>query len=129
MNLSGSAIKFPFSVGQTGTVSTLDRSEDLIAQAIADIIETRRGERVMLPDYGIDDFVFETQDAGFAARLAYHLETQIRRYVPLVKSVRVETSTDVEGRAIVEIRYAEVGSVQAPRNMVYPIWRLRDVVT
>lgn len=127
MNLTGSTIDFPFRVDARGTMVTTDRRDDQIAQAIADIIETRRGERVMLPDYGIEDFVFEVQGPSFAARLAFHLEEQIRKYVPLVNSVDVVPATDDEGRPTVELEYTEVGQINAPRNMVYPVWRLIDV--
>jgi phage baseplate assembly protein W len=126
MNLQGSAIDFPFRTDARGTCRTTADRREIVAQAIADLIETRRGERVMLPDYGIDDFVFAVQDATFAVRLADHLETQIRRYVPLVKSVTVEAATDEHQRAIVNIRYTEVGEVNAPQNLVYPVWRLQE---
>ena len=126
MNLHGSTISFPFAVDARGTFVTSDRREDIISQAIADIIETRRGERVMLPDYGIPDFAFAVQNFSFAARLAYLLEQQVKRYVPLVRSVKVAAATDEDGRATVEVRYTEVGSVNAPRNLVFPVWRLAD---
>lgn len=127
MNLAGSTISFPFRVDQRGGVVTSDDRSGIIAEAIADVIETRRGERVMMPDYGIDDFVFAVQDATFAVRLADQLETQIRRYVPLVKSIVVKAATDEQHRAVADIRYVEVGSVNAPKNLVYPVWRLREV--
>lgn len=127
MNLAGSAISFPFRVDQRGGIVTSDDRSTIVAEAIADVIETRRGERVMMPDYGIDDFVFAVQDATFAVRLADQLETQIRRYVPLVKSIVVKAATDEQHRAVADIRYVEVGSVNAPKNLVYPVWRLREV--
>jgi uncharacterized protein len=127
MNLTGSAISFPFRVDQRGGVVTTEDRSTIVAEAIADVIETRRGERVMMPDYGIDDFVFAVQDATFAVRLADQLETQITRYVPLVRSVKVVATTDENGRAVADIRYVELGSINAPKNLVYPIWRLQDV--
>ncbi|MCC6452922.1 MAG: phage baseplate protein, partial [Acidobacteria bacterium] len=66
MNVSGSTVDFPIRVDARGTIVTTARREDVIEQAIGDIIETRRGERVMLPDYGIDDYVFASVDAAFA---------------------------------------------------------------
>jgi len=128
MNLHGSTISFPFRTDARGTlVTTADRYE-VISQAITDIIETRRGERVMMPDYGIPDFAFAVQNFSFAARLAFLLDQQIKRYVPLVKSVRVKSAKDEEGRATLELSYVGVGSVNAPKNLVYPIWRLSDAV-
>lgn len=123
MNLQGSVVDFPFRVDARGTIVTTARRSEVIAQAISDILETRRGERVMLPDYGIDDFIFAVQDFSFAHRLAAHLEDQIRAYVPLVRSVRVTAATDESGRAIANVNYTEVGSVNAPRNLVFPVWK------
>lgn len=124
MNIHGSKIDFPFRVGITGTlVTTADRSEQIV-QAIADVIETRTLERAMMPDYGLKDFIFAVQNSAFAQRLAYHLEMQIRKYVPLVKNVQIKAATDEDGRAIVNIKYEEVGTFSSPKNLVYPVWRL-----
>lgn len=128
MNLQGSVISWPFRVDARGTIVTADNRSEIISQAIADIVETRRGERVMMPDYGIADFVFEVQNFSFAHRLAAHLEEQILRYVPLVRSVSVSAGTDEDGRATVEVRYREVGSVSAPKNLVFPIWQYQGGV-
>ena len=124
MNIHGSTISFPFVADVRGSVATTANRADQIAQAIADVLETRKGERVMLPDYGLNDWIFAVQDFGFAARLAYELETQILRYVPLVKSVSVQSATDDQGRATVSIRYFEVGEINAPKNLVFPVWQL-----
>lgn len=123
MNIHGSTIRFPFAADVRGSVATTAHRSEQISQAIADILETRQGERVMLPDYGIADFVFSVMDFGFAARLAYELETQILRYVPLVKSVKVQSATDEDGRAVVSISYTEVGEINAPKNLVFPVWQ------
>ncbi len=125
MNPSGSTINFPFSADVRGEFQTTSDRAEIIAQAIQDVLETRQGERVMLPDYGIADFVFSVQDFSFGARLAYHLEEQIRKYVPLVKNVVVKPATDDEGRAIVELQYTDVNEIETPRSLVFPVWRLR----
>ncbi len=123
MNIHGSTLSFPFRADVRGSVVTTKQRGEQIALAIADVLETRQGERVMLPDYGIPDFVFAVQDFGFAARLSYQLELQILRYVPLVKSVSVQSATDDDGRAVVNIRYYEVGEINAPKNLVFPVWQ------
>lgn len=122
MNLDGSNLSFPISPDVRGTVKVITDRSGIISQAIADVLETRRGERVMLPDYGIPDFVFAVQDLGFAARLAYHLEEQIKKYVPLVASVTISAATD-EGRAAISLTYTEVGEIASPKNLVFPIWK------
>ena len=126
MNLAGSKIDFPFRPDIRGEFATTANRSDIVAQAIQDILETRRFERVLMPDYGIDDFVFAVQDLSFAARLAYHLEEQIIKYVPLVADMRIKVANDDEGRAIIEIEYLEVGEVNAPRNLVFPVWKYQE---
>lgn len=123
MNLHGTTINFPFRPDVRGTMATTATRSEVIAQAIADVVETRQGERVMLPDYGIPDFVFAVQDIGFAARIAYHIEQQIIKYVPLVKSLAVKTETDELGRAVVAVQYTEVSEINAPKNLVFPVWQ------
>jgi len=109
----------------------------MIRESIAAIIETRKGERVMLPDYGIADYVFSVVDGGFAARLGYEVKIQIERYEPLVASVQVQAGTQAEdgqfiSRLVVDeqrvallVTYTARGS-NMPRNLVYPLWRLSD---
>jgi phage baseplate assembly protein W len=107
----------------------------MVAQSIASIVETRQGERVMVPDYGIPDFVFDVMDAGFGARVAYFLERQIRRYEPLVDRVSIRAGvlkddkfvpgfTADQQLAAIEIQFTVRGSNTA-RNLVYPTWELR----
>ncbi len=123
MDLAGQNLNFPIRVDSRGSIVTTKTRSQVVAEAIMDVLETRQGERVMMPDYGIPDFVFEVMDVGFTARLAYFLEQQITRYVPLVSGITLESSADESGRAIVNLRYMEVGAVNAPRNLVYPVWR------
>jgi phage baseplate assembly protein W len=123
MNPNGKTISFPLRVDQRGTTATVSGREDIIAQAIADVVETRQGERVMMPDYGIPDFVFAVQDFSFAPRLAFHIEEQVLKYVSLVKSLKVKAETDEDGRAIVAVQYTTVGEINAPKNLVFPVWK------
>lgn len=123
MNLHGSTISFPFRPDVRGTTATVGDRSKIIEEAIADLLETRQGERVMMPDYGIPDFVFSVQDFSFAARMAYHLELQISRYIPLVASVETKAETDEEGRAVVSVSYTEVNEINAPKNLVFPVWQ------
>jgi phage baseplate assembly protein W len=131
-NLHGSCIDFPFRVDPlTGGLATIGDKTTIIRHAIEDILETRKFERVMLPDYGMPDFVFDVVDAGFAARVAYHLKDQIEKYCPLVESVSARANVDDAGRTIVSVSYRERGSsenppaliFEAPRNLAFPVWR------
>jgi phage baseplate assembly protein W len=131
----GSCLRHPVQPDRRGTLGTSSDRSGIIEQSIAAIVETRQGERVMAPDYGIPDFVFAVVDAGFAARLAYFIERQVKRYEPLVETIRVRAGSLVgdkfsagfagdEQRAAVSIEFTERGS-NRPTNLVWPTWKLR----
>lgn len=139
MNIEGSWLKHPFQPDRRGTLATLSGRARMIEQSIASILQTRQGERVMLPDYGLPDFVFEVVDAGFAARLAYFIERQVKRYEPLVVNVRARVG-ELDGgafspgliedqqRAVISVEFTERGS-NIPRNLIFPVWELLPTAT
>jgi phage baseplate assembly protein W len=116
-----------------GTLATISSREAIVAESIRSIIETRQGERVMVPDYGIPDLVFSVAGFGFGARLGYFVERAIRNYEPLVRRVKVtagEMADDGEflaglsqGRVALSVTYTLAGS-NVPRNLVFPVWQL-----
>ena len=135
MSIHGSWLTHPIQFDQRGSLQTTADRMQMVAQSIASIVETRQGERVMVPDYGIPDFVFDVMDAGFSARIAYFLERQIRRYEPLVNRLTVRVGllngdkfasgfTADEQLAAIQIEFTVRGS-NTPRNLVYPTWKLR----
>jgi phage baseplate assembly protein W len=136
VSIQGATLSHPVRPDQRGSLAVVSKRPSIIEESIRAIIETRQGERVMLPDYGIPDFVFDVMDAGFTARVAYFVEQQIRRYEPLIDSVRTTIGfmTDdetfipgfVENQQIAAfaIEYTERGS-NTPRNLVFPTWQLR----
>jgi phage baseplate assembly protein W len=107
----------------TGNLATTSDKTTIIRQAIEDILETRKFSRVMLPDYGISDFIFSVVDAGFAARIAFELKDQIEKYCPLVESVSSRADVDDAGRAIVFVTYTERNGFEAPKNLFFPVWK------
>lgn len=149
MTIQGSWLKHPTQPDQRGMLAVTSNRSEIIAQSISAIIETRQGERVMMPDYGIPDFVFSVMDAGFTARLGYFIVRQVQRYEPLVDKIRVKPGSIKEGVvynpqlfstgggafipglvedlgiAAVQIEFTERGS-NTPHNLVYPTWRLRQ---
>jgi phage baseplate assembly protein W len=135
MTLHGSCLSHPIQADQRGTLAVVSTRAEIIAQSVAAIIETRQGERVMVPDYGIPDFVFSVMDAGFTARLGYFIERQVKRYEPLVDRIRVKLGSLKDGEvfvpgfiedlgiAAVQVEFTERGS-NTQHNLVYPTWRL-----
>ena len=132
MTIQGSCLSHPFRADVRGTLATIATREEIVAESIKSIIETRQGERVMVPDYGIPDFVFSVADFAFAARLGYFVERQIKNYEPLVNQVKIQPGelTDsgfvaglAQGRVALSVTYTVRGS-NVPLNLVYPVWQL-----
>ena len=135
MSIQGSCLSHPIRPDLRGMLAAVSDRSEMVADSIKAIIETRVGERVMLPDYGLPDFVFEVMDAGFVARLAYFITRQVRRYEPLVDRISLRGGALNEGqfvpghtpdrqRAAIQIEYTVRGS-NTPRNLVFPTWALR----
>jgi len=135
MNLQGSWLLHPIQPDQRGTTATTADRAKMVAQSIASFLMTRQGERVMLPDYGLRDFVFSVMDAGFATRLAFDV-ARVRNYEPLIDKLRVRVGVlldDVfrpgffadQQRAAVSVEYTVRGS-NTPHNLVYPTWELQN---
>jgi phage baseplate assembly protein W len=135
MSIQGSTLSHPVRADHRGTLATINRRNEIIRESIIAIIETRQGERVMLPDYGIPDFVFDVMDAGFTARMAYFVEQQIQKYEPLVDQVRaivgylgddrfIRGYVENQQIAAFQIEYVERGT-NTPDNLVFPTWQLR----
>jgi phage baseplate assembly protein W len=134
MNILGSTINFPFRADKRGTLAVSSIDDEIITQAIFDLLETRQGERVMLPTYGLPDVLFDVLDASFAARLSFFIEEQIRNYVTAVESVSAESGTLSKGRfdtnalppihtAAIRVRWTARGRA-VPQELIYPTWRL-----
>lgn len=124
MNFHGSCLQLPFRPDARGTLAVTAERDKIVEQSVRSIVSTRQGERVMVYDYGIPDFVFDVIDAGFAARLAYFIEQQVQRYEPLVERIKVRVEGADAQRANVSINFTVRGS-NVPRNLVFPVWELK----
>jgi len=134
MSLQGSCLSHPFRADVRGMLATIATREAIVAESIKSIIETRQGERVMVPDYGIPDFVFSVADFSFAARMGYFVGKQILNYDPLVEEVKITAGelTDegfiaglAQGRVALHVAVRERGS-NVWRNLVFPVWQLAN---
>lgn len=134
MNILGSTISFPFRAGSRGGMVVASKDDEIIAQAIFDLLETRQGERVMLPSYGLPDGLFDALDATFAPRLAFFIEEQIRGYVTAVESVSASSGTLNAGEftpdalppshtAAIRVAWTKRGQ-SVPQELIFPTWRL-----
>lgn len=55
-------LKIPFRIDRTGSASVLEQDEvSEVAQCVEVLLSTRVGERLEVPDYGVDDPVFDVE--------------------------------------------------------------------
>ena len=120
-----STLSFPFRVAAGGTLAVVRSAEERARDAIIDLIETRPGERVMMPEYGMRDYAFAAVTAGFARRFALNLRQQIEDYAPHVELIDVQVVVGDGNRVEASIRY-RLSAGGGARDFVYPLWRLRQ---
>jgi hypothetical protein len=138
MNIHGLCLAFPFRVDERGTLATTNDPAQIAEQFLVDLIETRLGEHVQTPGYGMPDRAFSVMGASFTALLAAELEEQVRNYLPIIKSIEV-LAGELDGdrftpgftldqqRAAVRVEYVIQGE-SVPRNLVFPAVQFRGTV-
>lgn len=126
----GSGLKFPLQVDpQTGRIA-LVRHEDDIAEAIAIIIGTYRGERVMRPDFGSTVFEHIFTPTAFSARdsIAYDIREQLLLQEPRIVEVNVscDEHDGADGSLTINVSYT-VRNTNNRYNRTYPFYIIEGV--
>lgn len=109
---------------QAGRTATAALEED-VRQAIAIILGTERGERVMRPDFGagLRAFVFEPLSATTLEGLRTRVRAALVDWEPRidVESVTVSAQPTQGGRVLIELTY-RLRATNARHNLVYPFY-------
>jgi phage baseplate assembly protein W len=96
-----------------------------VRQAIRIIIETRRGERVMRPEFGcgIHDLVFDVIDTSLLTRIETEVRESLLRYEARIDvlDVRADLAHAAHGTLLVEIEY-RVRRTNQTGNFVFPFY-------
>ena len=122
----GTGWSFPpaFDNGSKTTVMTSDEAD--IQQSLQILLATRRGERVMVPDYGcnLDEMVFEPMTTTFKTYIAEMIKTAILYYEPRIdlNGVQVDDSNETNGVILLIITYI-VRTTNTRYNFVYPYYK------
>lgn len=124
-NFLGTGFSFPIEVDEaTGRMKTVSLEED-IAQAIQIILMTRKGERVMRPEFGCDiyEYAFDTMDYTTRFQMEQAVKRALMIWEPRIINVEVHINDEqeTEGRLLIEISYV-VRSTNNPFNLVYPYY-------
>lgn len=121
----GRGWKFPVSVdAHTGKIMTSEYEQDII-EAIRIIIMTRKGERVMRPDFGCDlhNHLFEMVDYTLLKQMEATVKNALISFEPRITDIEVEASLNEDNSEKIDIRIQyTVRTTNNPFNLVYPFY-------
>jgi phage baseplate assembly protein W len=110
----------------SGTVEMLEQEAD-IASSLEVLLQTVRGERVMLPQYGcnLDELIFENFDTRMKTLMTDKIESAILYHEPRIEleKVTMDDSGELEGVILIGIVY-RVRTTNSRFNFVFPFYKL-----
>lgn len=113
----------------TGRLRERTGEED-IREAIRIILGTRRGERVMRPEFGcrIHEYVFGTMDYDTLRQMEGAAQEALILWEPRIEEIQVHAEPDPDegGRVFLEVHY-RVRSTNNQFNLVYPFYMSEGV--
>ena len=112
--------KFPVSVDETtGRIKTSQFEED-IREAIRIIIMTRKGERMMQPEFGcgLQDYLFAGMDYDTTTQMRLEIQRALINWEPRITDVEVRVETS-DGHLMIHVAYV-VRATNNPYNLVFP---------
>lgn len=99
--------------------------EEDIRQAIFLILSTRKGERVMRPEFGCDiyNFMFGTMDSTSIHLMEESVLEALIRWEPRIRDIEVTGSRAEDADGVIEFHiHYTVRSTNNVYNMVYPFF-------
>jgi phage baseplate assembly protein W len=123
-NILGKGWKFPLTLDTNGTLAVSEYNDN-IRESILLIISTKKGERLMNPDFGcgIHDYVFEIVNITTISMIKASIKDALRIYEPRILIVDISVNTDEikNGKLLISINY-EVIRTNNQFNVVYPFY-------
>ena len=121
----GTGLKFPVGINKvTGRFKMSSDDED-IKESIYIILMTRKGERLLMPNFGsnINDFVFEVVNETNLTLMENSIKNSIKKKKKRIRNLNVEISQDSQdsGRLIINISYI-ISNINMPGNIVFPFY-------
>ena len=117
--------KFPPEFDKSsGSVILVSEEED-IKESLEILLSTKKGERIMMPDYGcnLHHLVFESINADLINRLRNMIEASVTKYEPRITLNNVDIRPDAnnDGALFIIIDYT-INKTNQSNNMVYPYY-------
>jgi uncharacterized protein len=110
----------------TGGVEMVEKEED-IKQSLEILMNTNKGERMMLPEYGCDlqSFLFESISSSNMHLLSEMIKTAILNYEPRIRvnEVIIDHKDYLDGIIKVEIDYT-IETSNTRFNLVFPYYKV-----
>lgn len=121
----GRGFAFPPRVDEATGRFVMCADEENIRQSVYTILMTRRGERVMMPDFGcnLNDYVFELPDATAISMVRNEVLRALAKWESRIIDVDVGVVTDELSKGVLtfEISYV-VRNTNNPNNLVFPYY-------
>lgn len=121
----GTGWKFPVEVDRATGRIRMSSYEENIEESVRIILGTRKGERVMEPEFGsrLHEYAFETADYTTLYSMKNEVERSLTRWEPRITDVEAEVTDERinEGILFIHIRYV-IRSTNNPYNLVYPFY-------
>src|SRR4051812_11128176 len=120
----GRGFFWPMEVDHTGSIRLTDGAADIDA-AMAVVLATAPGERVMRPEFGcrIWDLLFEPVTANLLGQMAQAVRDALAQWEPRITVDDVDVRQDDNDHALVHIAVQYiVRSTNDRRNLVYPFY-------
>jgi len=122
----GTGWGFPPTFDNTTNKVAMSSDEADIQLSLQILLSTRKGERVMLPDYGcnLNEMLFEPMNTTFKSYISEMIRTAILYYEARIdlNSLLIDDSQDAEGIIIINISYT-VRTTNSRFNFVYPFYK------
>lgn len=124
-NFIGTGFNFPINIDKsTGRFLEISHEDD-IKQAIYIILMTRKGERLMRPEFGCDihNYAFESLDFTVISQMRGAVLTALTLHEPRIRDIEVSVTKDNldNGKVWIDIGYV-VRQTNNPYNLVYPFY-------
>jgi phage baseplate assembly protein W len=108
--MSSLAIKLPLTLDVGDGYKTIKSFKELIKQNFKMLLLTYKGERVMIPNYGIGlkQYLFESMDQSVFSRIENEILEQVAIYMPVVaiQEIVFQQHEDAPNGLTVKITYA-----------------------
>jgi phage baseplate assembly protein W len=117
--------KFPVEIdSMTGRIKMSDNTED-IQESIRLILLTRKGERVMNPEFGcgVHDFLFSQMETTRIGMLEKEIFTALALWEPRIRNIQVSVSPDAQeaDKYLIQIHYTVIATNQT-FDLMHPFY-------